>query len=47
MSDRIALWLFPLLVLARFLDYYLQGWAGLIFLGGKLGALIEWIAFWR
>ncbi|MFX0540556.1 hypothetical protein ACEWPM_002335 [Roseovarius sp. S4756] len=47
MTDRIALWLFILIVLALVLDYYIQGMAGLIFLGAKLGELIEWMAFWR
>ncbi len=47
MTNRIALWLFSLIVLALFLDYWVQGFDGLIFLGGKLGELIEWLAFWR
>ncbi len=47
MTDRIALWLFLLIVLAIGLDYWIQGFEGLIFLGGKLGELIEWMAFWR
>jgi hypothetical protein len=29
------------------MDYYYQGFEGLIFLAGKLGDLIEWMAFWR
>ncbi len=47
MTDRIALWLFALIVLGMVLDYWVQGFDGLIFLGGKLGELIEWMAFWR
>lgn len=47
MTDRIALWLFLAVALALFLDYWLQDWAGLIFLGAKLSDLIEWMAFWR
>ncbi|WP_165802827.1 hypothetical protein [Pelagivirga sediminicola] len=47
MTDRIALWLFVLIVLALGLDYWLQDWDGLIFVGAKLGELIEWMAFWR
>lgn len=47
MTDRIALWLFVLIVLGLALDYYIQGMAGIIFLGGKLSQLIEWMAFWR
>jgi hypothetical protein len=47
MTDRIALWLFVLIALALFADYWFQGMDGLIFLGVKLGDLIEWMAFWR
>jgi hypothetical protein len=47
MTDRIALWLFLLIVLGLFLDYWFQGMGGLIFLAAKLGQLIEWMAFWR
>ena len=47
MTDRIALWLFGLILLGLCLDYYLQGWDGLIFLAAKLSDLIEWLAFWR
>ncbi|WP_255010882.1 hypothetical protein [Roseovarius sp. M141] len=47
MTNPIAFWLFALIVLALFLDYWFQGQAGLIFLAGKLGDLIDWMAFWR
>ncbi|MFD0858339.1 hypothetical protein [Roseovarius aquimarinus] len=47
MTDRIALWLFALILLGLGLDYYFAGMDGLIFLGAKLGELIEWMAFWR
>ncbi|HEY9039739.1 MAG TPA: hypothetical protein VIN05_12455 [Roseovarius sp.] len=47
MTNRIAFWLFLLIVLAFMLDYWIQGFDGLIFLGGKLGELTEWLAFWR
>lgn len=47
MTDRIALWLFVLIVLAVAVDYWFQGMTGIIFLGGKLGQLTEWMAFWR
>ncbi|WP_324754416.1 hypothetical protein [Roseovarius sp. Pro17] len=47
MTDRIALGLFMLIALALFLDYWFQDMDGLIFLGAKLGDLIEWLAFWR
>jgi hypothetical protein len=47
MTDRIALWLFLLIVIALFADYWYQGMDGLYFLGAKFGELIEWMAFWR
>lgn len=47
MTDRIALWLFLAIAMALFLDFWIQGMAGLIFLAGKLSELTDWMAFWR
>ncbi len=47
MTDRLALFLGLAIVAALAGDLLLFGADHLIFLGKKLAALIEWIAFWR
>ena len=47
MTDRIAMGLGLLIVLAVLADLFFFGTDHLIFLGKKLAALIEWVAFWR
>ena len=47
MTDRIALGLGLLIVLMVGLDAFLYGSDHFIFLGKKLMAFIEWLAFWR
>ena len=47
MTNRIAVVLGGLLVLAIVLDMALNGSDHLVYLGKKLVELIEWIAFWR
>ncbi len=47
MTNRIALMFGGLLLAAIGLDVYLYGPGHMVFLGKKLFALIEWMAFWR
>ncbi len=47
MTNRAALVLGFLILLAIGLDYFNYGLEHLIFLGKKLFELIEWLAFWR
>lgn len=47
MTNRIAISLGLLLIAAAIIDIALFGDTHLIFLGKKLFALIDWVAFWR
>ena len=47
MTNRIAIILAGLIVIALGVDMLRCDGAGLIFLGRKLIVFIEWIAFWR
>ena len=47
MTNRIALVLGLMIAIALVVDVVLFGSEHMIFLGKKLMALIEWIAFWR
>ncbi|WP_170425198.1 hypothetical protein [Ruegeria arenilitoris] len=47
MTNQIAIWL-ALLILALFvIDYAIFGTEHLLFLGKKLYAFLDWLAFWR
>ncbi len=47
MTNRIAIFLALLLIIALVVDIWLYGDQHLIFLGKKIYDLIEWMAFWR
>lgn len=47
MTNRIAIFLALLIVIALVLDFTYQHGDGTLFLMRKLTALIEWMAFWR
>ncbi len=47
MTNKIALWLGVVIVIALALDYMLWGMDGLIFLFRKFEDITEWMAFWR
>ncbi len=47
MTNTLALSLGALILGLLALDYALHDWTYLLFLGGKLIDLIEWLAFWR
>lgn len=47
MTNRIAIVLGLLLIVAVILDGLIYGNEHLVFLGKKLFELIEWLAFWR
>lgn len=47
MTNRIAISLGLLLIAAAIVDIALFGDTHMIFLGKKLFALIDWVAFWR
>ncbi len=47
MTNRIALMLGGFLLAAMALDIFLYGPGHMVFLGKKLFALIDWVAFWR
>ena len=47
MTNTIAFWLAALILAALAVDVFVFGTEHLIFLGKKLLALIEWLAFWR
>jgi hypothetical protein len=47
MTDRIALSLGLLIVVALGLDLYFFGSDHMVFLGKRIYELIEWLAFWR
>ncbi|SDG24938.1 hypothetical protein [Alloyangia pacifica] len=47
MTNRIALWLGALLILAFAVDVLLYDTRHLVFLGRKIFNLLDWVAFWR
>lgn len=47
MTDRLALFLGIVIVVAIGADLWVYGTEHIIFLGKKLYALIDWMAFWR
>ena len=47
MTDRIAVVLGLLILIALGLDWQVYDWQGTVFLSRKLSGLIEWLAFWR
>ncbi|NKB28153.1 MAG: glyceraldehyde-3-phosphate dehydrogenase [Rhodobacteraceae bacterium] len=46
MTNRVAIWLALLILLALILDY-VMGYGATLFLARQFLALIEWVAFWR
>lgn len=47
MTNRLALGLAGIILIALAIDYYIYDWAITLYLGRKLIELIEWLAFWR
>lgn len=47
MTNKIAVWLFLIIVALLAVDYLRYDWANTIFLLRKFLQLIEWTAFWR
>jgi hypothetical protein len=47
MTNTISIWLAILIIGFFAVDYFFLGWDTPVFLGRKLGDLIEWMAFWR
>ncbi|MBU2962193.1 hypothetical protein KO516_15505 [Citreicella sp. C3M06] len=47
MTNRIAIWLALLIVALLALDTWFFGSDHILFLGRKLFALLDWVAFWR
>ncbi len=47
MTNRIAVFLFFVVVCFFVWDAYDNNWDATFFLAKKLSALIEWMAFWR
>lgn len=47
MTNRIAIWIGLLIVLALAVDTVFWGSDHLVFLGRKFFALLDWVAFWR
>ena len=47
MTNKIAIWLGLLLVLAVVADLLLFSGDNLLFLAKKLFELLDWVAFWR
>lgn len=47
MTNRLALILGLMILVAVIVDVLLVGDTHLVFLGKKLAELIEWLAFWR
>jgi len=46
LTNRVAIWLALLILLALILDY-VMGYGATLFLARQFLALIEWVAFWR
>lgn len=47
MTNRIAIILGGLIIIALIIDAIIFGSDHLVFLGKRLAELIEWLAFWR
>lgn len=47
MTNHIAIWLGFLILGGVIIDYAVFGPDHLVFLGKKLYALLDWLAFWR
>lgn len=47
MTDRLAIWIAAILVVAIGADVAMFGSEHLVFLGRKFFILLEWLAFWR
>lgn len=47
MTNKIALWMFCIIVALLAFDYYRYDWSNTVFLLRKFLQLIEWLAFWR
>ena len=47
MTNRIALWLAAVLILAVLVDAAAFDWGGILFLARKFLELVNYIAFWR
>lgn len=47
MTDKIALYLGIFISVLIIADVATRGSADLLFLGKKLAAFLEWVAFWR
>jgi hypothetical protein len=47
MTNKIALFLGSVIVVAVLLDIIFNGGASLLFLARKFADFLEWIAFWR
>ena len=47
MTDKLALWLAGLILVALALDWALTGFQATLFVARKFADLIEWVAFWR
>ncbi|MES0827189.1 hypothetical protein [Ruegeria sp. SCP11] len=47
MTNQIAIWLGLLIVGGFIVDYAIFGPEHLVFLGKKLYAFLDWLAFWR
>jgi hypothetical protein len=47
MTNKLALGLAGIILIALAVDRYVFDWANTLFLGRRLVELIEWLAFWR
>ena len=47
MTNRIALWLAAIILLAILVDASAFDWRGILFLAGKFLELVQYVAFWR
>lgn len=47
MTNRIAVILGAIIVIALVLDWQWNDWTGSLYLSRKIADLIEWLAFWR
>lgn len=47
MTDKIAVALGLVILVALGIDWQVYNWDGTLFLARKLIMLIEWLAFWR
>jgi hypothetical protein len=47
MTNKIAIWLFLIIVALLAFDYHQYEWTNTVFLLRKFLQLMEWLAFWR